>query len=215
MALTNANSAQLAAGLNRALLGEEILQFAQAEPLGDSQWRLSGLFRGRGGTEYALDEHQVGEAFVLLDSRPLLLDAALISAFPSAIIVAAGRGDDEPVEAAITMRGATQRPLSPVHARAEELPDGSLSLAWTRRARGAWVWANGVEVPLREETERYLVTYGPIATPVAAWTVSTNALLLSPQEIIDLQAASSNETFHVRQQGSFATSVPLPIVTLN
>ncbi|MBV1918962.1 MAG: phage tail protein [Sphingomonadaceae bacterium] len=214
MNLANATSAQLAAGWNKALLGTEILQFALAEPLGNRQWRVSGLLRGRGGTENALDSHLSGENFVLLDSKPKLLDAALVGTIPGTQITAAGRGDPEPVSSAIALKGATLRPLSPVHPQADALQDGSLKLSWTRRARGAWAWPDGIETPLREEFEQYLVTYGPIDAPIAAWNPGSTSLLLSAQDIVDLQSALPAGAFHVRQQGSFAISDPLLITAL-
>lgn len=53
MLLHDADAAALAAGANLAMVGEELLQFAHAVPLGARQWRLSGLWRGRRGTEGA------------------------------------------------------------------------------------------------------------------------------------------------------------------
>ena len=160
MMLANATPAQLAAGSNKALIGNEIIQFAKAEPLGGRMWQLSGLLRGRGGTESAVGGHGSNERFVLLDQRPRLLDPALIPSGPATQIVAAGRGDPDPVSSAIGLRGISLRPPSPVHGRSELLADGSLRLCWTRRARGSWLWLDGAETPLVEETERYLVSYG-------------------------------------------------------
>ena len=57
MALTDATVRQLAMGANRALLGTELVQFIRAVPLGNRQWRLEGLLRGRGGTEQAIAGH--------------------------------------------------------------------------------------------------------------------------------------------------------------
>src|SRR3546814_15502306 len=61
----------------------------------------------------------------------------------------------------------TLRPLSPVHGWARTLADGTLELRWTRRARGAWLWSDGVDAPLHEQSERYQVGFGPVAAPVA------------------------------------------------
>jgi hypothetical protein len=51
--LQDASMGQLLQGANRAKVGSEIVQFASASPLGAGNWRLSGLLRGRGGTECA------------------------------------------------------------------------------------------------------------------------------------------------------------------
>lgn len=214
MVLANATARQLASGANKALVGNEILQFGRAEPLGGRVWRLTGLLRGRGGTESAIAGHQAGERFVLLDHRLRQLDPALVSDGPEAQIVAAGRGDADPVATPVALRGVSLRPLSPVHARSRMRPDGSLLMCWTRRARGAWLWIDGAETPLVEETERYLVTYGDAASPISSWTVSFAEIDLPASQLADLGASLPDGAFHVRQLGSYAVSEPLFLTQL-
>lgn len=49
--LGTTTSAGLTAGANRLIVGREIVQFLAAVQTGPRSWRLSGLLRGRGGTE--------------------------------------------------------------------------------------------------------------------------------------------------------------------
>lgn len=214
MALHNATGRQLALGANRALIGQEIIQFARATALGARRWRLEGLLRGRGGTQSAVGSHAPGERFVLVDSALVALDPAIVGPYPAAEIVAAGRGDAEPVATPIALRGLTLRPLAPVHPRASAPGDGSLLLEWTRRARGPWQWVDGIEVPLVEQAETYQVTYGPLAAPVAFWTVAGNSLSLGAATLASLVAALPGGALHVRQQGTHAVSEPLLLATL-
>jgi hypothetical protein len=214
MALVDATGRQLSAGANRALLGEEIIQFAKATPLGGSQWRLATLLRGRGGTEAATAEHVEGEAFVLLDSRPIALDPAIVGVAPDTMIVATGRGDAQPILSAIALRGISRRPLSPVHPRVHALGDGGLRLGWTRRARGAWLWNDGVDVPPHEQAELYQVTFGPLLSPRAVWSVAAPTLTLSAETVADLSATLPGGAIHVRQQGNYALSEPLFLLSL-
>ena len=214
MALTDATPRLMAAGANRALLGGEIIQFSRAVPLGNRRWRLEALLRGRGGTEAAVAGHAVGERFVLLDGQPVALDPAMIGTATGTLIAATGLGDATPVEAAITLQGITRRPLSPVHRHALTLPDTSLELAWTRRARGAWGWLDGVDAPLHEQSEAYLVTYGPLAAPAAIWEVSSASLTIDAAQKAALTAALPGESFRIRQQGTYALSEPLVLATL-
>jgi len=51
---------------NLAILGGEMFQFATATDLGDNVWELSGLVRGRYGSENRANSHLIGETFVLL-----------------------------------------------------------------------------------------------------------------------------------------------------
>lgn len=210
MDLQDATGLQLALGANRALLGSEIVQFGRAEPLGGGRWRLSHLLRARGGTEAGLATHAEDEIFVLLDARAVALDPAIVGSTPEAQIAAVGLGDDAPVMAPIALRGATLRPAAPVHPRVEAGPDGALALAWTRRARGAWAWSDGVDAPLHEEAERYRVTLGDPAAPTATWEVTEPRLTLAPEALAPLPAGA----IHVRQQGSYALSDPLFLTTL-
>jgi hypothetical protein len=209
MNLADADGRQLAVGANRALLGGELVQFARAAPLGSGRWRLTELLRGRGGTERALADHVAGEAFVLLDGPLVALDPAQVGAAPAAQIAAAGLADDEPVLSAITLRGITQRPLSPVRPRVLATGDG-LDLSWTRRAHGAWSWVDAVDAPLHEQAERYLVTLGDPAAPLAAWDVAEPRLVLSAATLAGLPPGALT----VRQQGSYALSEPLLLHTL-
>jgi hypothetical protein len=57
----------LAEGANLAMLGCEMIQFGEAETLGDGRFRLSRLRRGCAGTEWAIAVHETGEDFVLLE----------------------------------------------------------------------------------------------------------------------------------------------------
>ena len=215
MELPTATARQLAMGANRAQLGGEMIQFAAAVPLGARRWRLSNLLRGRGGSEGAIGSHLVGEPFVLLDDTLVALDAATVGASPDALIAAIGLGDADPVTAAIACRGWTLRPPAPVHPRARTGPDGTLLLGWTRRARGAWAWNDGVDVPLQEQAEAYQLSYGPIGAPLAVWELDAPALAITPAMLADLAAALPGGSFRVRQRGSHALSDPLALSTLS
>lgn len=205
------DGAALAAGANRLLVGEEIVQFLRAVPLGEGRWRLEGLLRGRGATEAeARAGHAAGTRAVLLDQRPVLLDGGSFDPATERL-AAIGLADAEPVFAAVSAPGRSRRPLAPVHPRARAMPSGGLALSWTRRARGAWAWADGVEVPLVEESERYEIGAGPSAAPLAAWMSETPALVLSAEELAQLAPGTP---LWVRQVGTHARSPELLLHTL-
>ncbi|WP_423141042.1 phage tail baseplate protein [Parablastomonas sp. CN1-191] len=208
MDLPPASLAQCLQGANRALVGEELLQFADAVPLGGGRWQLRGLLRGRGGTEAAIGGHQAGEAFILLDGTEVPLDPAIVGERPGVTIAAIGANDAEPAHSAIAMAGATRRPLSPVHGRCVRPAGGGLALSWTRRARGAWQWLDGVETPLNEQSESYLVRFVGADGTERNWQVAVPAMTL------DSAAASAlpgGGWFEIRQQGDLGLSLPLLI----
>ena len=203
--LVSATLAALATGANRALVGEELLQFQTAEPLAEGRWRISGLLRGRGGTEgRALAGHAPGTPFAFLDDKPILLDETELAT--ASQVAAAGIADPEPVNAPITMAGLTRKPLCPVHPRALAQADGSLLLSWTRRARGAWNWIDQVEVPLAEEVERYTVGLGNPAAPLVQWEATQPQLLLSSATLAQVGTTYSGQPLWVRQVGSRSAS---------
>jgi hypothetical protein len=213
--LTSVAGGALAGGANRALLGAEIIQFAQALSLGGSLWRLRGLLRGRGGTEAAAQAgHAAGTPFVLLDGRSLAIDPAKLDATGATSLAAIGLADDEPVIASIANPGLTLRPLTPVHPRTRPTADGGLILHWTRRARGAWTWPDGIETPLNEQAEAYTVGLGDTGQPAVRWELHQARLELSAATLAQLSGAHAGQPLWVRQVGSFAASPPLLLTTL-
>src|SRR5690606_8023244 len=160
----------------------------------------------------ALAGHPPGARFVLLDDRPIALDAASIGG--SASVVAIGLAESEPAIAPIDNPGLTLRPLAPVHPRRRGTSDGGLVFTWTRRARGAWSWPNGIETPLNEQTEGYLVGLGVPQAPDLAWETSQPRLELSASQWAVLAAEHAGKALWVRQLGSFDVSDPLLLASI-
>lgn len=206
--LSAATLAAILNGANRALVGEEIVQFANADPLGAGRWRLSGLLRGRGGTEWAIGSHAAGEPFTLLDS-PLVSISAEALAGSTGPLLAVGLNETTPVSADIHCAGATLRPLSPVHGAVALEPDGSVTLTWVRRARGAWAWFDFVDTPLNEEREAWDVVLGDPAAPLARWTCSVPRLSIPAGELPT--PPLSGTQFSIRQIGRASLSPALTI----
>lgn len=93
MWLESCTDAALAGGANLAALGDELLQFGSAQPIGPRRFRLSRLLRGRRGTEWAANQHEAGESFVLIQGSTLARIEASASALGAqALVLAAGPG---------------------------------------------------------------------------------------------------------------------------
>jgi hypothetical protein len=213
--LTSAPLASLANGANRALIGDEIVQFATAESLGDARWRLRGLLRGRGGTEAAaLTGHAVEASFILLDDTLVTVDPAQLGAAREVTVAAIGLADQEPVFAQLANPGLSLRPLSPVHPRTTRNPGRGLIVEWTRRARGAWTWDDLLPTPLVEPTESYLVGLGNVDQPVARWEVSQPRLQIAHDQLASLSATHRGKPLWVRQVGLNGLSDALLLTTL-
>jgi hypothetical protein len=215
LVLEDADIAGLAEGANRMLVGSEVIQFAQAVPQGGRRWRLTGLLRGRGGTEhFAGQGHPLQSPVVLLDDTLIALDPALVPPLATTRIAAIGTADAGAVIAPLANPGLSRRPLTPVHPRLTAMPDQGWQLGWTRRARGQWRWDDTVDVPLVEERELYLVGYGPTAAPFAAWSPEVPHLHLTQADRTDLRAAYGPASFWVRQVGTFDQSPALLLALL-
>ncbi|WP_421850407.1 phage tail protein [Novosphingobium sp.] len=208
--LADASLAHLLQGANRARIGSEIAQFATAEPIGGGIWRLRGWLRGRGGTEWAIGTHVADEPFVLIDDALVSLDPSMIGDPATTHIVAVGLGDTAAVSVPIADPGATLRPLMPAHGTSTLEADGSVTLAWVRRARGAWLWLDGVDTPLSEETELWEVTIGDPVAPALRWQTAVPTLRVTAAQIAGLPAGAPHY-FSVRQIGQHAASMPLRI----
>jgi hypothetical protein len=207
--LTDATMRQLAMGANRAALGSKIIQFASAVPLGARRWRLSGLWRGRGGTESAIASHTAGERFVLLDGTGITLDPVAVGETPGALIAAIGLADTAAATSTIALRGIGARPLAPVHAKAVRGGASAIELSWTRRSRGGWAWTDGVDLPLNEQNEAYTVTFGSGTVVAASWDCPGPNLSISAAEYTSLVTAMPSGMFSVRQRGDRGVSEPL------
>lgn len=208
-ALAPATLAELANGANRLLVGGEVLQFSEAQPIGNGRWQLSGLLRGRGGSEAeAAAGHQSGSRVIVLGAGLKELDPALFDPLTDRI-AAIGAAERDPVFAAVTRPGRTLQPLTPVHGSASLAADGTLALGWTRRARGAWTWLDEVETPLVEQSELYEVGVGPVSQPVSAWLSQGSAFVIPADERAAIAATNPEAAIWVRQIGSHSKSQAL------
>ena len=162
--LESVTEAQLLAGANLMALGSggdwELVQFAEATPLGGGLWAVSGLLRGRFGTEALIPAAWVpGTRAVMIDAAVEQLDLApgLRDVARRWRIGPAALAYDDPVfvETVQGFAGNGLRPFAPAHLRARGAAGGPVVVDWIRQTRlGGEAWGAG-EVPLNEETERY------------------------------------------------------------
>ncbi len=213
LALGNATWAQLMQGANRALLGNEIIQFGRAERLAGKVWQIAGFLRGRGGTEHTVAGHTVGEPFALIDDRLISVSGQEADLVAGNVIAGIGLGDSTPASSMIFNRGLTTRPLAPAHGSVVWQADGSALLQWIRRSRGFWRWLDGVEAPLGEPSELWEVAFGPDSNPTQVWQTALPQLQL-PAELVQSLSALPVADFSVRQIGLRSKSLPL-IIALN
>ncbi len=207
LTLADADDAALDRGANLALLGDELIQFGVAEPLGGKRWRLSRLLRGRRGTEAAAAAQVPGDRFVLIEPATAAVIDLPVAALGSSIrILASGIGDPTPVSAELIIEGASVRPPSLVTPIVSPAEDGGTVLRWTRRSRAGFRWIDGGDAPLGEEAESYRITVTPPdgVARVRATTMAEYAL--APDE------AAAGTVIDIRQAGTLAESGPVRII---
>ena len=210
------------AGANLALLGDEIIQFADAEALAPGRFRLTTLLRGRRGTEAMTGAHLAGERFVLLDPARLVpVDLGLDAIGSEVRFRAFGSGDlAGGTSAALALAANCLRPLAPAHVRAAPVADGGVALRWTRRSRAGFGWQDGTDAPLGEEGEAWLVEV-LVAGEVrrSATTASAHWTYTAADRLADGMAAQMQAAVRIRQISAAAglgtpagTTVALPAI---
>ncbi|WP_245223414.1 glycoside hydrolase/phage tail family protein [Ruegeria sp. HKCCSP346] len=154
-------------GVNLAAIGDgtpgnwEVFQFSDAALEAPDVYALSGRLRGQLGTDALMpDVWPDGSVFVLLNDRvqqiSLLRNERRLAKHYR--IGPATRGYDDPSYQHLiaSFAGNGLRPYAPVHMRVRSGAAGD-ELTWIRRARtDADDWS-GLEIPLGEESESYLV----------------------------------------------------------
>ncbi len=160
MSLESRSALSVLNGGNLAMVGAELIQFRDAVLQADGSYRLSGLLRGRQGTEHAVAGHTAGEPFVLIDGGGLA-DARIPLALAgrSVLVKPVSNVDDPDAIAAdaMTVPLNALKPLSPAHLRAVRLASGDVRITWIRRTRRNGEWLDGADVPLGEECACYEV----------------------------------------------------------
>jgi hypothetical protein len=138
--LEDRTEADVLGGANAAAIGLngrwEIVQFKNAENLAGNVWRLTGLLRGRRGTEHAIGSSEIGDRFVLVSDGSLAripMDVAEVGVARLYQAAALGTPPGDAIE--FTGEGIALKPFSPVHVTGDRNEDGDLAIDWIRRDR--------------------------------------------------------------------------------
>ncbi len=215
MVLTGSDTTGRSATENLALIGDEMIQFASATQIAPRLFRLSGLLRGRRGSEWAIGGHAIGDRFVLIDADTLIpwtLPASMIG--QPMRVSASGVGDAVPVDASILFEARAMRPPAPVALSASFASGGSLSVAWTRRSRLGWNWLDSIDVPLGEESERYQVSIIRDGGASLLLTATAPAMIIPAADVAAI-GGSGPLSVGVAQVGTTAASLPAAVFTLS
>jgi hypothetical protein len=157
---TLSSTTQLAVlnGANVALLGSELIQFKTATLNADGTYTLSGLLRGRKGTEWAMGIHGTGERFLSIS----LATINRISAANSEIGlsrtykgVTIGKTIASAGAQTFTDTAVALKPYAPCQLKGTRDVSNNLTITWVRRTRSAWDSLDARAAPLDEASELY------------------------------------------------------------
>ncbi len=187
----------------------EIVQYRDAAQQPDGTWRLSGLLRGRRGTDHAMAGHAVGDTVVLLDAttlRNIAIETAQIGLPREYRAVSIGDTLGATPSQTATIYAERLEPLAPVHLGGGRDVDGNLLLRWTRRSRVGGEWRDSVDVPLDETAEAYEVDiYTSSARTTVARTISAmtqTATYSAAQQAADFGAPQAAVYWSVAQMSA-------------
>lgn len=165
--LASASETAVLNGANAMAIGNpnagdwEVFQFCNAVLVGPQTWELSTRLRGQLGSDGVMPaEWPVGSQVVLLNDALVQLDMPLSARGLDRHyrVGRAGRSFDDQlvVHSVRAFRGVGLRPYAPAHLRAER-QGGDLGVTWKRRTRRDGDSWEAYEVPLAEDSERYLL----------------------------------------------------------
>lgn len=167
--LESKTRAQLLAGQNAAVIGEEVIQFRDAEYLTSGTYILRGLLRGRLGTEHAMSGHVGGERFMLLDENKIRTAYQTFSQIDVAYLykpVTVGSTLQRTPAQSFTNSGIRRKPLAPFRFAGGRNGSDDLLLKWKPRSRFGIRWEFGVDNASGESVEKYAVYIPNASAPL-------------------------------------------------
>jgi len=169
-------------GANRFAIGTpnfwEVAQFKTATLTAPQTYRLTGLLRGRYGTEWAMGTHGGSDFFVLLPpSVNINAPAAELGSSRKYKAVTLGQPLADAVSQDFINTGVAVHPYSPAWVEGGRNAAGDITINWARRTRYNGTWRESVEVPLNEALEKYRITFytAGFAAAVSYFDVTTTA----------------------------------------
>ena len=205
--LESVSELQLLNGANGCLIGDEIVQFQTATLVAPGTYELSGLLRGRKGTEDKIAGHTSGERFVLLSGLLGVVRQELpiseLGATRQYRAVSVGTLLADAPTQVFTYTARALQPYSVVHVKGNRDGGGDLSISWIRRSRLDAQWLDHIDVPLGETEEAYQIDIMNGATVARTIAVSApSATYTAEEQAADFGSAQPTITVRIYQMSS-------------
>jgi len=206
--LSSATEAAVCGGSNWALLGSEIIAFKNATLVTGTTYRLTGILRGRFGTESGMTTHVSGERFVLLLPAGMIRPdrpASELNVSRYYRGVSYGQAVSSATSKAFANSCAGLKPLPGVYLRGFRNASSDLSITWVRRTRVGGDWRDFVDASLGETTESYEVDIrnaGNTATLRTIASSTPSVTYTAAQQTTDFGSPQSSINVRVYQLSS-------------
>jgi len=177
-------------GANACLVGSEVMQFKNAALVAANTYTLTGLLRGRRGTEWAMSTHVANDRFVLLTPLTTYLMDSSSAEYNLAREykgVAFGGFLDDASVVNFTNTAVAQECYSPAQLGGGRNAANDVTLNWVRRTRLGGAWNDYADVPLGETSEAYVVeiyssgTYATLKRTISGLTSPTTVYTAAQQ----------------------------------
>lgn len=171
----------------------EIIAASGVVDNGNGTYTLSGMLRGRFGTERLTSTHAAGDLIALLDVSAVKFIGAGVDSLNIARLyraVTGGQLISAASDVEFTYQGENLKCLSPVEVKGVKAASNDWSITWTRRTRTPVEPFAGIDAPLSESAESYVVeiyaddTYSTIKRTLSGLTSAT-ATYTSAQQTAD------------------------------
>ena len=184
------------------LVGDEIIQFKEAEFLDANHYKLKGLLRGRLGTENKTASHLAGERFVFLNNFILntTIPKNLIGSQLYFKIVTFAENINDVQLTLFNYKANNLKPYFPVKFEAQK-SGNDIIFSWVRRSRDISGWRNLVDILLAEVAEKYEIYILNGADEVVRATQSTSSSFnySEAMQILDFGTAQTTVKARVLQ----------------
>lgn len=177
-------------GMNRAMLGDEIIAFTTATLVDIRTYELSGLLRGLRNTESAIAGHAEGDPFVLLNQpgvewKKINIASVGVTKYFKAVSSGGEVADADAVSGILNAQ--TVRPFGPAHVKGTRDASDNLTITWFRRTRAIMRHYGTAVTPSPEPDEEYSIDIYDNGSVVRTISVSdaTTASYTAAQQTTD------------------------------
>lgn len=201
--LASATELEVLNGANAAVIGNELIQFKTATLIAANTYLLSGLLRGRKGTEWNMATHAIGNRFVLVSKlawRRIAASSAEIGLQRMYKAVSFGMTLQKAAGKPFTNGAEGLECYSVVEVGAGGVATNDVTFIWKRRSRISGEWRDYADAPIGEASESYEIeiwdgaTYTTLRRTLVSATLS--AAYTAAQQTTDFGATQS--IFYIR-----------------